>query len=929
MTWSYQFNKNINLFVQGRIQEKDANRQEVTASAVLERLQNYPGQIVADEVGMGKTFVALAVAVSVAVQDNKKRPVVIMIPTILAHKWPKDLHVFVEKCLPEEFHNKVTSAVADSTVDFLKLLDDPEERRNSIIFLTQSAFNRSLQDQYVMLAMIQRAIYRRWDTKSLKERLHRYGAGLLQLRGQQAQSGYFISELLDKDPMKWKNILVRKGILDAEDDDPIPEYLVDALYEMDSDQFDNLFNVLNHKLPYRTSRLFDSHLKELRHLLKDELRQVWNLCMYRMEIQLPLLIIDEAHHLKNAKTRFASLFQNEENAEEVSKGQLAKMFERMLFLTATPFQLGHNELINVLYRFTAINWENVLAPPGGRDQYEQQLNKLGDKLDQAQKAAIRLDEIWQQLNETDLEVNGERMDVHSWWSTLNNSPEKTSLRSQKALSQFNTTGNYMREAESLLKPLVIRHMRSRVFQDGEIKRRNEFPGRAIVNSNTANAELGLELNGNSLFPFLLAARLTALTPQSRPVFAEGLASSFDAFLYTREKRNEAGLDDDDSTEKIALNESQGFYLGEIEGFLKRNISKSHLVHPKISATISKAVGLWLQGEKVLVFCHYIATGRALRYYISQIMRNEIEQMTSRKMGCTPSDALDELDKVGDRFDSDRLRSFIDSYVGDFIAKYLELVNYKADLISIIRRYLRTPSFLIRFYPLEQQKYDEEEIRLAFQKPDFSDQTFAQLLDQFFTFLNDKCSDFERKQYIEALSSIQTGGIRGSLVQSSFDQAELQGAQPDTLLPNVRLANGSVDDETRQKLMLTFNTPFYPDVLVASSVMAEGVDLHLNCRYIIHHDLCWNPSTLEQRTGRVDRIGAKAEVCKMPIQIYYPYIGETQDEKMYRVVMDREKWFKVVMGEKFSVSAIDTDKLAERIEFPSEAADALTFKLNLS
>ncbi|WP_367183558.1 helicase-related protein [Lentimicrobium sp.] len=33
--------------------------------------------------------------------------------------------------------------------------------------------------------------------------------------------------------------------------------------------------------------------------------------------------------------------------------------------------------------------------------------------------------------------------------------------------------------------------------------------------------------------------------------------------------------------------------------------------------------------------------------------------------------------------------------------------------------------------------------------------------------------------------------------------------------------------------------FTCDILVASSVMAEGVDLHLNCRHIIHHDLCWN------------------------------------------------------------------------------------------
>jgi superfamily II DNA/RNA helicase len=145
---------------------------------------------------------------------------------------------------------------------------------------------------------------------------------------------------------------------------------------------------------------------------------------------------------------------------------------------------------------------------------------------------------------------------------------------------------------------------------------------------------------------------------------------------------------------------------------------------------------------------------------------------------------------------------------------------------------------------------------------------------------------------------------------------------------VRLANGNTKQETRQRLMLAFNTPFYPEILVASMIMAEGVDLHLNCRHIIHHDLCWNPSTLEQRTGRIDRIGAKVERCGQPIKIYLPYIAMTQDEKMYRVVMDRERWFQVVMGEKYKVDAKTTEKLAERMPFPEMAAKTLSFDFSV-
>jgi hypothetical protein len=36
------------------------------------------------------------------------------------------------------------------------------------------------------------------------------------------------------------------------------------------------------------------------------------------------------------------------------------------------------------------------------------------------------------------------------------------------------------------------------------------------------------------------------------------------------------------------------------------------------------------------------------------------------------------------------------------------------------------------------------------------------------------------------------------------------------------------------------------------------------------------------------------------------------DKMYPVVMDRDRLFKVVMGEKYKVDAKNTEKLAERI-----------------
>ena len=45
-------------------------------------------------------------------------------------------------------------------------------------------------------------------------------------------------------------------------------------------------------------------------------------------------------------------------------------------------------------------------------------------------------------------------------------------------------------------------------------------------------------------------------------------------------------------------------------------------------------------------------------------------------------------------------------------------------------------------------------------------------------------------------------------------------------------------------------------------------------------------------------------------------------------MDRERWFRVVMGENYRVDAKFTDKLSERIPFPESAAEELAFKLGV-
>jgi len=97
--------------------------------------------------------------------------------------------------------------------------------------------------------------------------------------------------------------------------------------------------------------------------------------------------------------------------------------------------------------------------------------------------------------------------------------------------------------------------------------------------------------------------------------------------------------------------------------------------------------------------------------------------------------------------------------------------------------------------------------------------------------------------------------------------------------------------------------------------------------VIHHDLAWNPSTIEQRTGRIDRLGCKAE-SRQPIVVYLPFLAGTADERQYRVMSDRERWFRVVMGQA-EVAKLITPDGENTILLPIAVIEELSFDLGLS
>lgn len=70
-------------------------------------------------------------------------------------------------------------------------------------------------------------------------------------------------------------------------------------------------------------------------------------------------------------------------------------------------------------------------------------------------------------------------------------------------------------------------------------------------------------------------------------------------------------------------------------------------------------------------------------------------------------------------------------------------------------------------------------------------------------------------------------------------------------------NGSMSIDDRQKAQKDFAKN--RQIMVSTEAGGEGLNLQF-CHIVINYDLPWNPMKIEQRIGRVDRIGQKKNVC---------------------------------------------------------------------
>ncbi|MFY9111332.1 MAG: helicase-related protein [Desulfomonilia bacterium] len=93
--------------------------------------------------------------------------------------------------------------------------------------------------------------------------------------------------------------------------------------------------------------------------------------------------------------------------------------------------------------------------------------------------------------------------------------------------------------------------------------------------------------------------------------------------------------------------------------------------------------------------------------------------------------------------------------------------------------------------------------------------------------------------------------------------------------NVTAIHGGIPNERRWEEIERFKDPRGPRVLLSSEVGSEGIDLQF-CRVMANYDLPWNPMRVEQRIGRIDRVGQQAR----KLSIVNFKVRDTIEERLY-------------------------------------------------
>jgi ERCC4-related helicase len=284
---------------------------------------------------------------------------------------------------------------------------------------------------------------------------------------------------------------------------------------------------------------------------------------------------------------------------------------------------------------------------------------------------------------------------------------------------------------------------------------------------------------------------------------------------------------------------------------------------------------------------------------------------------------------------------IDKYVRDYYAKYEGVRKGLGFLMEVYRKRLTSSFFAITKSlerraerignALEKGEYgsllgelDEEDPEIPEEVADryaqsIDEGTFAATprerdqmqevlreelayLNEFLSHLQELHHDSKRDYLQKMLREKLTAGVRRIIIFSQFK--DTVDSLLDYLRPIYGQKLGSYTGEggsfwdgrewkkcSKQKIQEKFTDDSDElAVLICTDAASEGLDLQ-SCDTLINYDIPWNPMRIEQRIGRIDRIGQKSP----KVTIHTLYYENTVEERVYARCLERIGYFKSTLG----------------------------------
>lgn len=876
---------------QKRVSLQDARRQQATMRAVLDRLRIQPGIILSDEVGMGKTYVALGAVAEYLVRYPRSRVLILTPSADLAEKWQQDLGRFRRENVVDRVGRRMTMTPELYSWGLGDILSSRVKSRIWVmpmgVLLSSRRGGERRRLRVLLYHLVSRAA--RLDRSSRKVLWRKLG-----LRGYTPRVRRRLWWMEKRVPSLGKTFRRRLQALELWPFDPS--------------------TVSHHAL----------------HRLIDETR--WLLVGGRLR-KFSLVVVDEAHHLRNPDSK------NYIGLERLFAGR----FRDMLFLTATPFQLGPDELQSILSLFRH-------SRERGSKSIGQEAQRLTLCARKYQDLVRQFEDAWRQMPSLERDHVCKR--------------GMAGLAVNAAFQQaFKELAEGHAELETVLGKWVIRNVKDRPYRrthEGPIEiGENERLPFAILHrllyeyqrvSPTFSAVQNLSLT-SSWEAFneskVMTRRLARAKPVSfyRNIMRSLLSRNGDQHPKVR-NLVQTVREELDRDEKILIFTSRletvrtlqerlnQILEDDVYGALRplpREEVDRRLRQLRKRATTARD-HLWLTfQENYFTYLPRIPS-------VDEIYDDALRQLSRFGAGCR-------IGLKGKAKGPDWQNIW-------WLCECLFFRRYAG------RSSFNTPSALNRYWKgcdapavwlnkkaprkldaAEEQRIlrshycTREQLRKWLQHALSHEcvwTPYRDVLDRFISDLElreDLLSAIGRALFVPEVigrAALKVGARKRGVAEQEVLRAatatavqsrvrrflhEMQSLPPDEVRQYARglrtenlvaRASGDESASDRRRYRYGFNTPFRPYVLVASEVMQEGLDLHRECAKIVHYDLAWNPARLEQRVGRVDRLGSKVDRLlnngtAAHLEIHRRYLPGTIDERMFRRVRDRERWFKFILG----------------------------------